>query len=237
MGFVTLKKEAALAAFAYPENLAIIAGSYVELPTLIDCQVPDVFGLRIEKDFCVRVRRRFLGAAHLIRFLFGLGRAGLRIGSRSGLFFLVCRQGSRAELDAVNLAIRRCGGIEHAIMLGERLYLQLLRFKDDLRFPVGGNAIHLGRTAGRRIHVARAVGGDRPQIGGRGSVKRFELRGQLQRAFTADSYATGRALFEFVELRLLPGLRTVGKDPGGREKKKTRDIEFHEYRGLESSTL
>src|SRR5947207_4594771 len=101
MGFVTLKKEAALAAFAYPENRAIIAGSYVELPTLIDCHVPDVFCLRIEKDVCVRVRRRFLQAAHLSRVLFGLRSADLLIGSRRGRFFLVCRHGSRAELDAV----------------------------------------------------------------------------------------------------------------------------------------
>src|SRR5260370_33267142 len=140
MGFVTLEKEAALTAFAYPENLAVIAGSYIDLPTLIDCQVPDVLGLRIEENFCVRVLRRFLGVfGHHIRFLFGLGRAGLRIGS--SLFFLVCWQGSRGELDAVDLTIRRCGGIEHAIMLGERLYLQLLRFKHNLRFSVSTKPI------------------------------------------------------------------------------------------------
>src|SRR5260370_40935386 len=207
VGLVAFEKDRAFTILAYAENLAVIAGGHVELAAFINSEVPDVFGLRTKEYLCSGiVRRTFIAGGFL-----GSSFCGFR--SRGALllffFFLVWR--CRRELDFIHLAIRRRSGIEHAVVLGQRLYLQLLGFKDYLRFAVWGDAIDPGGRAGGSIYVAGAIGCDGPQIRGRRGVKRFELRRKLQCAYAAYSHAAGRTLFQFVKFGCLPGLRAFSK--------------------------
>src|SRR5260370_28643598 len=163
MSLVAFEKDRAFTILAYAENLAVIAGGHVELAAFINSEVPDVFGLRIKEYLCSGiVRRTFIAGGFL-----GSSFCGFR--SRGALlplfFFLVWR--CRRELDFIHLAIRRRRGIEPAVALRQRLYLQLPGFKDYLRFAVLCDAIDAGRRARGSIYVAGAIGCDCPPIRGR----------------------------------------------------------------------
>ena len=101
-----------------------------------------------------------------------------------------------------------------------------------------GAARKRGRERQHGIHVAVAIRGNGPDIRRRGRGNRLERGRQAERAVTADGYALGRAFFEFIKLRLLPGPRSFCKSPRGGKHDYEEDKGLtHIHRGwLQSNT-
>ena len=112
----------------------------------------------------------------------------------------------------VNFSIRGSGSVDHPICAHlQRLYLQLLRLKNNGSLPAGCNAIHARRPACSRVNIAGIVRRNRPDVRGRCRIQCLECRRQLQATRAANRYARSRALGQFLKLRLFPGTRAFGK--------------------------
>src|SRR5919198_906 len=193
MSFIALEKNRAVALAVHPKDLSLVPGGDVEPTLRVKRQVPDVFSLWIEED-----RRREVGIEVSLALVGGRGYRLLA--------------GLGGTLDLVHLTIGRSSGIKDATRVHyQRLDFEFRWREHHARLAFRRHAINPRRRAGRREHVALAVGGHGPNIGRWRRVYRLKSRRKFQRAAARDSHAFGGAFFEIVEARLLPDACAFGE--------------------------
>src|ERR1700751_1720712 len=199
---ITFEKQRVFAFWRYLVNLAAIPGGYIKISGTVEREIPDVLGTGIEVDGRTPVR---------IELSFGL------VGSRLRRFGLT----GGLVLDFVDFAVRRRAGVNNAILVHRQgLHLQFGRFKNRGRLPVGSDPIEPRRSARGCVDIARFVGRDGPDVGGRCCVEYLEGWSKLQASDAADGDTRRRALGAFLKFRLFPGAGAFCKDSVRQANKK-----------------
>ena len=140
MDFIAFEEKRRLALRADFENLAMIAGRDIEGASIVENDVPDVFGIGIEVGGCAP------------------GRFRICLGALRGF--------STRRFETIDLAIGRGGRIDKAALVDDQsLYLQFLRLEDGRNLTFGRNAINAGRRPCGGIDVARGIRCNRPDVG------------------------------------------------------------------------